>query len=303
MSILSDTTLQRRIKAGELVLGGDPKYAKHCSYEFRPGRIVFGGTSPDNRPIAVDFLAPGATTASVLPTAVVWVRTLERVKIPPNMVGLWVQTNSLSRQGLLLLNTTLVEPGYEGFLTAHLVNLGTQPAILGSETIISKVLFFQLDADASSLVDGGAFGNYDAFVDGLALRSSASFLRIAELVPELRVKIDDFHHQAQKKAEADFKTVTDAATETAKQAFLTMEKKSFTRIGSGFALGLLLAVTFFLWVFPRVRNMDVESRTRIQGIVTTELSKQLDTIRDDLRKLTLAPAIPKPAAPDPQKVP
>ena len=48
----------------------------------------------------------------------------------------------LSRQGVLLLNISLVEPGYEGYLTTVLVNFGNKNVVISPTTTIAKVAFF-----------------------------------------------------------------------------------------------------------------------------------------------------------------
>src|SRR5438876_284641 len=52
------------------------------------------------------------------------VRTRERVKMPADMCGLWSQLDRNSRQGLLVVNSSVVPAGYEGFLTCTFVNFG-----------------------------------------------------------------------------------------------------------------------------------------------------------------------------------
>ena len=135
MSVLSDTTIRNLMQQQQLVLNGDTSSAKHCAYEFKAGRIVYGGIeAPAQQVSAIDLTSSPSQTAVIPPSGVAWVRTTETVRIPQNMVGIWIQTNSLSRRGLLLLNSTLVEPGYEGPLSAHFVNLSSSPISLSSST-------------------------------------------------------------------------------------------------------------------------------------------------------------------------
>jgi deoxycytidine triphosphate deaminase len=69
----------------------------------------------------------------------VWIRTRDKVKIPNDMVGFWWQTNTLSRQGLMLVNMSMVEPGYE-------------------ETLLAFCEFWQHKGDHPSSYDGGKNG-------------------------------------------------------------------------------------------------------------------------------------------------
>jgi deoxycytidine triphosphate deaminase len=117
VTVLSDLEIRRCIAAGNLVPGGDTACISECSYSFRPGRGFIAGDDTD----PVEFqTAVGPTRLTVHPGKMVWIRTRDKVKFPNDMVGFWWQTNTLSRQGLMLVNMSMVEPGYEGDLACLL---------------------------------------------------------------------------------------------------------------------------------------------------------------------------------------
>lgn len=285
MSALSDTTIRKLIGEGRLIEGGNPANANNCTYEFKAARVVYGGHKEGSKQVTtVDMLSGSKTTALIAPSAVVWVQSKERVKIPTNMVGIWIQTNSLSRTGLLLLNSTLVEPGYEGYLSAHFVNLGSSPVLLSSKKTIAKLLFLELDQAATELVDGRTYEDYDSLVDNLAVQSHESFLRIKELVPDLETATVG----AVSKAKDQISEYTKTSIEGAKQQLLDLKKETFLQVGGGFVLGFVLAVTFSLWMFPSLRSVDAESARRIEVIVesqTATLQEALDELRDEVATL------------------
>jgi deoxycytidine triphosphate deaminase len=270
MTALSDRTIRERIERNELVIGGEPVRAKHCAYEFRAGRVVYGGTTPEHTVRSIDLTRPDSGTAVIAPTAVVWIRSREQVRIPGDMVGMWIQTNSLSRRGLLLLNSTLVEPGYEGYLSAHLVNLGSQPVLVGPNDTIAKLLFLGLDGTATDLVSPAKYADYDPYLDSLAAASTTSFLRISELVPDIKLQIDNVLNEETRRGLQRFENELNQAVESARKKILDVERQTFTRIGGGFVLGFSLALAFLLWMLPYIRNLDVESETRIRDVVRKE---------------------------------
>jgi hypothetical protein len=203
------------------------------------------------------------------------------------MVGIWIQTNSLSRRGLLLLNSTLVKPGYEGHLSAHFANLGSSPIILSSSSTIAKLLFLELDVEAKELVDSSQFSKYDVMVDGLAAQSTRSFLRISKLVPDLSKAAESSIADARKKIES-FTADSIAAT---KESITDMRQETLLKIGGGFVGGFILAVAFALWIFPWLRDIDFESKDRITEIVieqNAELADIIEVLQNDLNEIKSA---------------
>jgi deoxycytidine triphosphate deaminase len=303
VSILSDATLREKVSNGKLVLNGDPARARHCSYEHKPGRIVFGGIREENKLYSVNLAAPGVTSATIPPSGVAWVRTQEQVSIPHDMVGFWLQTNSLSRRGLLLLNSTLVEPGYTGYLAAHIVNLGAQPVTITRDDTIAKLVFMTLDRAAFETVNSGQYADYDGFIDRLAASANASFLSISELIPRLHDevrrelnegtqaasrRIDDLISGAMNNFEKSVQERRQRAEEGLSDFGSSFLKKSL----GGFLFGLVCAVAVFLWVLPRLRASDQESKSRIETIVKdlgrelrVETSLQNKAISDEIKRL------------------
>lgn len=176
MTVLSDRTLRDRISNNELIPDGNPNSAKHCSYEFTAGAIVKGGSSEFKTITEPETISPAQ---------LVWIKVRERISIPPDMVGLWIQTQTLARKGLLLLNISLIEPGYEGHLSAVFVNFGKNNVIIGPTTSIAKVVFMQLDGEAVDKVDSAGFVDYDGWLIEMASNAPASFLQLASFLPNL----------------------------------------------------------------------------------------------------------------------
>lgn len=184
--ILSDATIQEMIGKGGLVIGGDPTRARHNSYPFRAGKVFHPG--PDGE--VVDWSRQdGPPDTRVLPGQMVWVRVRECVKLPNDLCALWWQTNTLSRNGLMLVNMSMVEPGYEGPLACLFVNFGKEPVVLYPETEVAKLVFARLDQPAASpFTYRTSVEAYDRALRDLAVRSSPSFLQVAELTSQLKLE-------------------------------------------------------------------------------------------------------------------
>jgi len=183
MAVLSDKTLREKIANNELIFNGKPARATHCSYEFTAAKIIFGGSS--------EFKTISESGEMIPPARLVWVRARETISVPPNMVGLWIQTQSLSRQGVLLLNISLVEPGYEGYLTAVLVNFGKKDVVIGPTTTIAKVIFLPLDDDTIDKVKPSDSESYDGLILEMAANAPASFLQLESFLPRIEEKAEE----------------------------------------------------------------------------------------------------------------
>ena len=177
MAVLSDKTIKKMIDNKELVPNGNVDNATHCSYEFTASLMLRGGSNQTER-----IVEPGVV---IEPAQLVWIRARDEISIPADMVGLWIQTQTLARQGLLLLNITLIEPGYEGPLSAVLVNFGNKKVIIRPDTKIAKVVFLTLDSEADELVGKWDSKTYDAKLLDMAANAPTSFLQLESFLPNI----------------------------------------------------------------------------------------------------------------------
>jgi dCTP deaminase len=74
--------------------------------------------------------------------------TLERFQMPAHLVGIVHDKSTWARQGLSVFNT-VIEPGWEGYLTLELVYHGAGELVIPAEVGIAQVLFHALVNDAS----------------------------------------------------------------------------------------------------------------------------------------------------------
>lgn len=183
MAILSDGELRARIQAGGLVEGGVLDRASECSYSFVSGAAFL----PGSLEAAVEFPGvDGKAEVVVKPGQMIWIRTLERVKVPDSLVGFWWQTNSLSRRGLMLVNMSMVEPGYSGDLACLFVNFGKSNIPIRADTIIAKMVFSELEGELLHPFGAGVSREaYDSRLRELAIDQPTSFLQVGDLMVDL----------------------------------------------------------------------------------------------------------------------
>lgn len=77
------------------------------------------------------------------PSCMIAVRTMERVVLPEHVTGLATLVTSLTHDGLLCLNVGVVDPGYDGHLSAFLVNFSRRPRKIALNERLFRVLFFE----------------------------------------------------------------------------------------------------------------------------------------------------------------
>ncbi|HSJ56024.1 MAG TPA: dCTP deaminase, partial [Anaerolineae bacterium] len=93
---------------------------------------------------ASDFTRVQSPTFDLAPGHFVLGRTIEYFRLPPDVLALCLGKSSYARCGILI-NATPFEPGWEGYATLSIANLGTRPVRLYAREGIAQVLFFQSD--------------------------------------------------------------------------------------------------------------------------------------------------------------
>lgn len=72
------------------------------------------------------------------------------LKLPSNIVGRVEGKYSIGRQGLLIQNTGIVDPGYEGKITLELFNITKSNIYVKPGQNIAQIMFFYMDKHASN---------------------------------------------------------------------------------------------------------------------------------------------------------
>lgn len=90
------------------------------------------------------FTGVQASVLDLAPGHFVLGRTVEYFRIPPDVLALCLGKSSYARCGILV-NATPFEPGWEGYATLSIANLGARPVRLYAHEGIAQVIFFQSD--------------------------------------------------------------------------------------------------------------------------------------------------------------
>lgn len=144
--MLSDTSIANLIEGINLISPHDPNLLRHCRYNLRAGRVFSPETGAEQIIGQADTSGNARTVWTIQPTETLVIMTVEHVNMPDNLVGEYGQLYRWARQGLVLANTSIIEPGYSGPLSCVLVNLSKQALTIEPETEIAKLTFHELDA-------------------------------------------------------------------------------------------------------------------------------------------------------------
>jgi len=237
MSILSDAEIKDYLQKGELIVGGDPQYARGCSYCFRAGKVFTGGDDgtvtdwTNGRPHRAFLIKPGA---------MIWIRIREQVKLPIDVTAAWWQTNGLSRQGIMLVNMSVVDPGYQGPLACLFVNFGNTTVPIDENTVVARLLFDKSAVPVGApYIASGDLAKYDSELHARALAGASSFMRVAELTTDLGRQKQALFDDLKEEKNRILKTIEDNIKEDAPKWM----KRTFLWAGLGF-LVLVTAVNF-----------------------------------------------------------
>jgi dUTPase/uncharacterized coiled-coil protein SlyX len=286
MAVLSDKTIKEMMARNELITNGNADNAEHCSYEFTAALMLRGGSC---RFEPIDKLG-----TEIKPAELVWIKAREEISVPANMVGLWIQTQRLARQGLLLLNISIIEPGYKGPLSAVLVNFGKQKVPIRPDTKIAKVVFLSLDTDAT--VGKWDIKAYDDEIVKMAANAPTSFLQLESFLPNIKEETKARLMAMDKEIELSVGNITNDAKFKLESELKEKMSKSFIKGYIGLAGGFLTgcaAVWIIISTFmPRlvaeysgIEELARKASIAQQAETTAGLSTQLKTQASEIESL------------------
>ncbi len=179
--ILNDAQINIRVAVTPaLIEGHDPTQVVNCAYTLRAGR-VFAAESGEER-----LLGPQGRRNRLLwdigPAETLIVMTSEVINMPDDLCASYTPLNRLARQGMMLLNAAIVEPGYQGPLSCFLLNFSSKRISIAKGEPVAKIVFHTLSAKPVQ-PKNQAFDDV-AYAAQLARSATAyqrSFLNVAEI--------------------------------------------------------------------------------------------------------------------------
>ncbi|MDX2303860.1 MAG: hypothetical protein NW226_13725 [Microscillaceae bacterium] len=168
--VLNNKEIQQSIKSNDLISDAIEGNIKNCSYSMRIGEICEPETGDiltieQDHPKTKNYFRFLTKSSSknryegqrkkiiycIRPSEVLIIKTKEQVKIPLDICASYTSLQSLASKGLLLINSSIVEPGYEGYLSCFIVNFSKQDICFEKDQEIVKLVFYKLTKEAQPL--------------------------------------------------------------------------------------------------------------------------------------------------------
>lgn len=282
MSVLSDGEIRDLITNAGLIDDARDDRIFACAYEFRPGAVISTGRNVDDRCVRDWSKTPTTATDvhAIEPGEMVWIRTFEKVSMPSDLCAFWWQTNRLSRQGLMLVNMSIVEPGYTGPLACLFVNFGNKPVVIDPDTVIAKLVFMRLGKDAQkSMTAKSDAASYDRSIVRAAMGAPVTFMDVGSIELGLSKKRAEILAEMEDMLRSLKRDLSDEADKVKKESGQQFEADSKTMIRKvlgaaalGFAV-IVAATSFLPWLQGATRpDLSSEIKKQVNTTLTERLS-------------------------------
>jgi deoxycytidine triphosphate deaminase len=150
--IIPDSEITKRIQATpSLISNHDPVNVRNCGYTLRVSK-AFQPESPDLLSLQSAAGRPIQNVWRIGPSETLVVMTQEVINMPDDLCGVYAPLHRLAKQGILLLNASIVEPRYSGPLSCFLVNFSSQAVYLSEGESVTKITFHSLSAKPNNPV-------------------------------------------------------------------------------------------------------------------------------------------------------
>jgi dCTP deaminase len=167
--VLADRTIARLLAAGRIEIDPyDEALLQPSSVDVRVDRYfrVFRNNLypfidvKQAQEDLTELVEVGAEPFILHPGEFVLGSTLERVRLPDDLVGRLEGKSSLGRLGLLIHSTAgFIDPGFDGHVTLELSNVANLPITIYAGMKIGQLSFVQLSEPAGAPYGSGALGS------------------------------------------------------------------------------------------------------------------------------------------------
>lgn len=212
--MLSNIEIRQQVQNSHLISDFNEGSLKHCSYKLRLGKLIQPGSSflfdntgrqnlnwvqrgvawLSNKILPRQFEREVAefrlsnNTYELKPNELIFFQTKEKIRLPMNIAASYSALDSIAKQGLLLINASIVEPGYKGFLSGVLLNFSSKSFMLKPEMEIVKINFMKIDAEVEAKLTENSGDKYTEDLQKKALLYDKTFLNIERLRDEVAGK-------------------------------------------------------------------------------------------------------------------
>lgn len=141
--VLSKSSIQNKITNGSLITNSEENHIKNCSYKIRIGKLI----KPETGDI-IDFQS--SQSFCLEPSEIILFESIEKIKLPHDITASYSALYSIASEGILLINSSMIEPGYSGLLSGVLLNFSSKKFVITKGREIAKLNFYQTDETDNS---------------------------------------------------------------------------------------------------------------------------------------------------------
>lgn len=212
--MLSNIEIREKVRNSHLISDFNEGSLKHCSYKLRLGKLIQPGSSilfDNTRNENLNWAQRGVVWLSdkflprqfgqevaefrlsnntyvLKPNELIFFQTKEKIRLPMNIAASYSALDSIAKQGLLLINASVVEPGYTGFLSGVLLNFSSKNFVLKPEMDIVKINFIKIDAEVETKLTESSGDKYTENLQKTAQLYDKTFLNVERLRDEVAGK-------------------------------------------------------------------------------------------------------------------
>ena len=169
--MLGNTTIRNFVQQSNLIENFNEECLRNSSYRLRVGKLIKpGGTNVLDfdeqvksqgwvgkfwkkiaESIPLDKANKGFRIVNdryeLKPNELIIFQTREKIRMPLNLSASYAALDSIAKQGILLINASLVEPGYEGYLSGVLLNFSSRNFFISPNMEIVKISFCEVTGE------------------------------------------------------------------------------------------------------------------------------------------------------------
>src|ERR1700730_13714073 len=166
-TLITSERLNKALEPGGFLREGSPTCVEGAKYDFRMSPIILKASF--GTPVNLDKLPEDQRAqVKVEPGEVVFVRTIEKLVLPNDIIAMLSPKRRLSHQGIIALGGFAVDPKYVGPLFVGLYNVSSTPFHLQSGKKLIAAMFYKLtDTELTEYPIPEPMGELDDFPDEL----------------------------------------------------------------------------------------------------------------------------------------
>jgi deoxycytidine triphosphate deaminase len=166
-TLITSERLNKALEPGGFLREGSPTCVEGAKYDFRMSPIILKASF--GTPVNLDKLPEDQRAqVKVEPSEVVFVRTIEKLALPNDIIAMLSPKRRLSHQGIIALGGFAVDPKYVGPLFVGLYNVSSTPFHIQPGKKLIAAMFYQLaDTELTEYPIPEPMGEQDDFPDEL----------------------------------------------------------------------------------------------------------------------------------------